>query len=411
MDCTVNKSAIKGTVYAPTSKSVAHRAFIIASLAKGDSVLYGDFSSDDVKATVGALKALGASFEEHDGFTVCHPIVKTKQATIDCMESGSTLRFILPLAAALGIETEINGRGKLPSRPIKDLLQSLKGIKYDYENKMPFKFSGQLSGTEFEISGDVSSQYVTGLLIAMLALKRRCELKINGVLKSKPYVDITVDVIREFGGDIIETDKGYVVDGSRLVGREYKVEGDFSGASFMLTLGAINGVVTVEGLNPLSKQGDKIIIDVLKSMGAKTEYADAAYTVYESKLNAVDFDATDYPDLAPIIAVAMAKADGISRIKGADRLVDKESDRKRGILKMLTALNVDCKENENEIEIVGKGEFSTAFIDGQADHRMVMAAVVALSTVGGKVSDSEAVAKSYKKFFEDFKNSGGVYVR
>ncbi|MGN0795680.1 MAG: 3-phosphoshikimate 1-carboxyvinyltransferase, partial [Christensenellales bacterium] len=208
-----------------------------------------------------------------------------------------------------------------------------------------------------------------------------------------------------------ETADGYEIDGSGLKGREYKVEGDFSGASFMLVLGAVNGTVTVDNLNPSSKQGDKIIVETLKKMNAEVIESKNSYTAKKSRLKAIDFDATDYPDLAPIVSVAMAKADGISRIKGARRLVDKESDRKAGIIKMLRSLGVDCLESEDEIEIVGKSEFSSADIDGQADHRMVMSAVVALSTVGGSVSDSEAVGKSYKKFFEDFKNSGGKYVR
>ncbi|MGN0796217.1 MAG: 3-phosphoshikimate 1-carboxyvinyltransferase, partial [Christensenellales bacterium] len=205
MECTVFKSEIDGKVSAPTSKSVAHRALIVASIALGDSVLYGDFSSDDIQATIGALEKLGASFEKKDGVTICHPIRKADSASIDCFESGSTLRFIVPLAAALGIETEVNGRGKLPKRPIKDLLDALKGIDYDYTDSMPFKFSGQLTGDDFEISGDVSSQYVTGMLFATLALKRKCRLRINGELKSKPYVDITVDVIKQFGGYVKET--------------------------------------------------------------------------------------------------------------------------------------------------------------------------------------------------------------
>ena len=411
MECTVFKSEIDGKVSAPTSKSVAHRALIVASIALGDSVLYGDFSSDDIQATIGALEKLGASFEKKDGVTICHPIRKADSASIDCFESGSTLRFIVPLAAALGIETEVNGRGKLPKRPIKDLLDALKGIRYDYEGSMPFKFSGRLTGDDFEISGNVSSQYVTGMLFATLALKRKCSLRINGELKSKPYVDITVDVIKQFGGYVKETADGYEIDGSGLKGREYKVEGDFSGASFMLVLGAVNGTVTVDNLNPSSKQGDKIIVETLKKMNAEVIESKNSYTAKKSRLKAIDFDATDYPDLAPIVSVAMAKADGISRIKGARRLVDKESDRKAGIIKMLRSLGVDCLESEDEIEIVGKSEFSSADIDGQADHRMVMSAVVALSTVGGSVSDSEAVGKSYKKFFEDFKNSGGKYVR
>lgn len=409
MNLEIIKSNLKGEVYAPTSKSLFHRALIVACISKGESVLHGDYSSDDVMMTIHALEALGAKFDFKDREIVCYPIEKVETAKIDCGESGSTLRFILPLASALGVKATFGGRGKLGNRPIGELLEELKGIKTDYDGGLPFSINGKLESSDYEIDGSESSQFVSGLMMSMLTLNGEHKLKLKG-LKSRPYVDLTVSVITAFGGKIEQDNGDYHIDGSALKGRDFDIEGDFSGASFLFALGALNGDVKISGLNDRSKQGDKAFLNLLKKMNAKITFDENAYRVEKSELSGTDFDFSDCPDLAPIAAVVMARAKGISRIYGANRLTAKESDRKQGIIKMLTALGIKVKDLGDTLEVEG-GEFKPCVLDGQADHRMVMSGAVALSLCGGVVTDCEAVSKSYKNFFDDFKSLGGRYVR
>lgn len=409
MNLEIIKSNLKGKVYAPTSKSLFHRALIVACISKGESILYGDYSSDDVIATINALKSLGAKFDFKDREIVVHPIEKVETAKIDCGESGSTLRFILPLAAAFGVKATFGGRGKLGNRPIGELLEELKGIKTDYDGGLPFSINGKLENGDYEIDGSESSQFVSGLMMSMLTLDGEHKLKLKG-LKSRPYVDLTLSVITAFGGKVEQDNGDYHIDGSALKGREFDIEGDFSGASFLFALGALNGDVEVLGLSDRSKQGDKVFLNLLKKMNAKITFDENAYRVEKSELSGADFDFSDCPDLAPIAAVVMARAKGISRIYGANRLTVKESDRKQGIIKMLTALGIKVKDLGDTLEIEG-GEFKPCALNGQADHRMVMSGAVALSLCGGVVTDCEAVGKSYKNFFDDFKSLGGRYVR
>ena len=409
MNLEIIKSNLKGEVYAPTSKSLFHRALIVACISKGESVLHGDYSSDDVMMTIHALEALGAKFDFKDREIVCYPIEKVETAKIDCGESGSTLRFILPLASALGVKATFGGRGKLGNRPIGELLEELKGIKTDYDGGLPFSINGKLENGDYEIDGSESSQFVSGLMMSMLTLDGEHKLKLKG-LKSRPYVDLTLSVITAFGGKVEQDGDDYVVDGSALKGRDFDIEGDFSGASFLFALGALNGDVKISGLNDRSKQGDKAFLNLLKKMNAKITFDENAYRVEKSELSGADFDFYDCPDIAPIAAVVMARAKGISRIYGANRLTAKESDRKQGIIKMLTALGIKVKDLGDTLEVEG-GEFKPCVLDGQADHRMVMSGAVALSLCGGVVTDCEAVSKSYKNFFDDFKSLGGRYVR
>ena len=400
-------SKIKGQIYAPTSKSAGHRALILASIAGGRSRLIGDFSSSDLIATQNALIALGAKIEKtKNGVTVC-PIERSPEfAEIDCGESGSTLRFILPLAAALGTTVKYSGEGRLGSRPIKPLLDIL-GVKSDYIGAMPFTVEGGIDAKEYN-TGDVnSSQFVSGMLFALLALKRPIKLT-TGEIKSRPYVDLTVKQIAEFGASIAEKDGVFYVDGSSLSGRDYTVEGDYSGAAFMLALGAIGGRVEVKNLGD-SMQGDRVIIDILKNMGADVVRTDDGYICKKAELKAIDFDLTDYPDLAPIASVLASYAKGTSTFYGVDRLKDKESDRLRAIEDMLYKTGIEYTYSPDVLKITG-GVPSQASLSGYGDHRMVMSAAVNLSVCGGSVSDGEAVAKSYASFFDDFKKVGGNYV-
>ena len=370
MNLEIIKSNLKGKVYAPTSKSLFHRALIVACISKGESVLYGDYSSDDVIATINALKSLGAKFDFKDREIVCHPIEKVETAKIDCGESGSTLRFILPLAAALGVKATFGGRGKLGNRPIGELLEELKGIKTDYDGGLPFSINGKLENGDYEIDGSESSQFVSGLMMSMLTLDGEHKLKLKG-LKSRPYVDLTLSVITAFGGKVEQDNGDYHIDGSALKGREFDIEGDFSGASFLFALGALNGDVEVLGLSDRSKQGDKVFLNLLKKMNAKITFDENAYRVEKSELSGADFDFSDCPDLAPIAAVVMARAKGISRIYGANRLTVKESDRKQGIIKMLTALGIKVKDLGDTLEIEG-GEFKPCALNGQADRSLLV---------------------------------------
>ena len=406
MNIKIYPSKIKGQIYAPTSKSAGHRALILASIAGGRSRLIGDFSSSDLIATANALKSLGAKIEKtKNGVTVCPITCPPKSAAINCGESGSTLRFILPLAAALGTTVTYTGEGRLSQRPIKPLLDMLE-VKSDYCGTMPFTVEGGIDAKDYN-TGDVnSSQFVSGMLFALLALKRPLKLR-TGEIKSRPYVDLTVKQIIEFGGSVDEKDGVFYADGSALKGRDCTVEGDYSGAAFMLALGAIGGEVEVKNLGE-SRQGDRVIIDVLNKMGANVVKTVDGYICKKAELKAVDFDLSDYPDLAPIMSVLASYANGVSTFKGVDRLKDKESDRLGAIEDMLYKTGIEYAYSPDVLKITG-GAPHAADLNGYGDHRMVMSAAVNLSVCGGSVTDGEAVAKSYASFFEDFKKVGGNY--
>lgn len=393
-DVKISSSILKGTVIAPPSKSAAHRALICSFLAGGGTVS-PIINSKDMEATVGVIDAL-----------------KRGDSTLDCIESGSTLRFMIPVAAAFGKEVTFVGQGRLPQRPIGEYLELLPkhNVNVKSDGGLPLTISGKLKNGSYEISGDVSSQYITGLLLALADLDGDSAVILTTPLQSKPYVDMTVKVMKDYGVEIKETDFGYLIHGGQEFKRlDYTVEGDWSQAAFFLVAGAVGGDVTVSGLDMNTTQGDKGILDVLKSFGAEIEIKENSVRCVKSRLKGCVVDATDIPDLVPIVAALGAFSGGKTIIKGAQRLRYKESDRIKSVVDNLKLIGADVTETEDGMIINGSARLHSARLKGYNDHRIVMAFSVAALFLDGDtvIDDAESINKSYPAFFEDYNKIGG----
>lgn len=409
-----------GSIPAISSKSDAHRLLIAAALSDRETEILCNVLSEDIRATARCLAALGAKVAFSENRMRVHPIPRTENAegapvTLDCGESGSTLRFLLPVVSALGKNGVFTGGGRLPQRPITELREAMEahGVHFSEKGAFPIHTSGALKAGEYTLRGDVSSQYVTGLLFALPLLSDDSTLRLLPPVESKPYIEMTMATLRRFRIRIFFTGEEFWIPG----GQTYKspgtvsVEGDWSNAAFFLTAGALGAPVTVTGLNPDSPQGDKAILEILRRMGAAVETAGESATVSPGALHGIAQDMADIPDLAPIFSVAAAAArTGETAIQNAARLRLKESDRLAAIHRMLGSLGVSCTETADGLLIPGGQSISGGETSGFGDHRMVMAAAIAsiLAETPVTIDGAEAVEKSYPHFFEDFKYLGGM---
>lgn len=390
----IQKSIFNGEVTVPASKSVAHRALICSFLAGGGNV-EPIISSKDMAATVGIINSL-----------------KKGENTLNSIESGSTLRFMIPVAAALGKEVTFVGQGSLLSRPIGEYLTllPLHGTQINSNGYLPATISGKLRNGSFEVNGNVSSQYITGLLLALAALDGDSAVILKTELQSKPYVDMTIKVMKDYGVDIRETDFGYLVKGGqKFKVQDYIVEGDWSQAAFFLAAGALGGNVSIENLDTASYQGDKAIYQLLRQFGADITINGQVLSCKHNKLNGIEIDAENIPDLVPILAVVAALAEGTTTITGAARLRIKESDRLHAITEGLNKLGADITELPDGLRINGVKSLHGGAVQGYNDHRIVMALSVAATRATEPViiTDAESINKSYPSFFEDYNNLGG----
>lgn len=406
---------LAGKVTVPPSKSVAHRCIIAAALAKGCSVIGNMPVSDDIAATRLAVSSLGAETkdvpEKKSSVSVCGIEKAARSAEIDCKMSGSTLRFIMPIAAALGTDCTLVGSGRLPLRPITPYIEEFPkhGVTLDFSDAkegefLPCKMSGRLTAGEYRISGSISSQFITGLLFALPLLDGDSKIILTSKLESKPYVDITIGVLERFGCKIEQTDYGYFVKGNQ----SYKpcdcsVEGDWSQAAFFLVANSLGSDIEIGGLDENSAQGDKKIAEICKKCGEHREIGGG--------LKPFDEDVSDIPDLVPILAVLGCFCDGISYIRNAARLRIKESDRLKSITDCLNTLGANIKELDDGLEIHGScgNMLRGGIVDSFDDHRIAMAAAIAATRCKEEViiSRADAVAKSYPGFFEDYRALGG----
>ena len=405
MNVKINPTILSGKAEAPASKSVAHRMLICAALSEGKSVIKLNKTSDDIEATANCLKALGVKIEKcGEEWTVIPPAVFPQKAELDCGESGSTLRFMLPVVSALGIDATITGHGRLPSRPIAPLLDEMKKHGVACNDTFPLHLSGKLTGGKFTIAGNISSQFITGLLLALPLCKEESEIEIIPPAESKPYIDITIKTLSAFGADIKENGNVYKVRPTALRAGAFRVEGDWSNAAFLLALGA-----EVSGLDSDSAQGDKNILDVFHSFGSEIYEKNGSIRVSLTNLHGTEVDASDIPDLVPVICAVAATAEGTTKIFNAERLRLKESDRIKSTAEMINSLGGEAHETADGLIIIGKKSLSGGTVDSFNDHRIVMSAAVASQKCINRViiNDAQAVNKSYPEFFEDFNSLGG----
>ena len=418
MKATVSASKIQGEVQAIASKSVAHRYLIAAALSDKEVFVGCHSVSEDILATVNCLNAMGAGIIRKDnGFWVT-PIdrktIDNAKKQLPCNESGSTIRFLIPVVAALGINGEFLKKGSLVSRPLKPLDEEMekKGSTLREKEGGIVAVEGKLKPGIFNLPGNVSSQYITGLLFALPMLDEDSEIRITTPLQSEDYVKITVDTLKDFGISVIYEKNCFYIKGKQVytVNNEPNVEGDWSNAAFFMTGAAIaKSEIIYSNLNGMSLQGDKAVVEILRKMGACIETREDTYYIKGDKLKATKIDAKPIPDLVPILALAASVAEGETVIYNAERLRIKESDRLRTVYETLSALGADVEEKEAGLVIRGKEKLKGGKVSSFNDHRIAMMAAIASVICEEEVviTQAEAVNKSYPGFFEDLKKLGG----
>ena len=407
-----------GTVAAPPSKSDVHRAIICAALSKGVCTIAPVALSEDILATIRCVEALGAVTKiENKVLTVDGSgMFRSKTAALDCGESGSTLRFLIPVAAAGGVNATFTGSGRLPERPIGIYTDALPkaGVRCETEGGLPLTVSGTLQSGVFEIPGDISSQFISGLLFALPILPRDSRIVLTTPVQSVGYINMTIRTMAKFGIEIGVMDNGWYIRGKQhYVPSDYRTDGDWSQAAFFLTAGAVGGDVTVTGANIDSAQGDRRIAAILRDFGAEVLQDGGTVRVISRPLRAIVIDASQIPDLVPVLAVCASFAQGTTRIFNAARLRIKESDRLRTTAALLNSLGGNVKELPDGLEITGVPQLAGGSADGCNDHRIVMSAAVCAACSAGEITctDAMSVNKSYPDFYEDYGRIGGQAVR
>lgn len=414
MNQTVQAGRFGGSVPAIASKSCAHRLLICAALSDTPSDIRCVTLSDDILATAGCLRALGAVIERSEfGFSIT-PIDRSNipaHSVLDVGESGSTLRFLLPVAAALGADCEIMQHGRLPERPLSPLYEELTahGVTLSEAGSNPLQIRGQLTGNHFTLPANISSQFISGILLA-LPLLGGGTLTMTEHVESGAYLDLTVDAMRACGVSVECEGMVFTVSGSYHAQPITCVEGDWSNSAFWLCAGAIGPEpVTVTNLNPNSPQGDRAVLNILRLFGAEIQIGETNVTVHPSPLCGCEIDASGIPDLVPILSCVACAAEGETRIFGASRLRIKESDRLAATADILGSLGADITETEDGLVIRGGKPLHGGTVDSWNDHRIAMTAAVASLLCHGTVTitNAQAVRKSYPAFFVDFAALGG----
>jgi len=383
MDITIFPRKLSGKINAIPSKSQAHRYLICAAFAKGTTELICSETNRDIEATVACLNALGADIvRTGEGYRIEPIQTIPDKAVLPCAESGSTLRFLLPIVGALGVDATFQLEGRLPQRPLSPLWEEMehKGCILTRPTPDTIRCHGKLTGGEYRIAGSISSQFITGLHFALPLLKEDSTLSITGRLESKPYVDMTLQAIDRFS---------YPGNPSPGI---IPVEGDWSNGTFFLAAKALGNDVTVENLSPESPQGDRAAASLLPALDHN-----------------ISIDASDIPDLVPILAIVAGAKEGavFTRIQ---RLRLKESDRVAAVISMIKAIGGKAEATEDTLTVWGTG-FTGGAVDSYNDHRIAMAAAIAATvcTEPLTIHTAEAVNKSYPKFWDEYRRLGGNY--
>ena len=414
----MNKKIIKanrltGEVTPPPSKSILHRYIIASSLAKGISKIENISYSDDIIATIEAMKKLGAKIEKKDNYLLIDGS-KTfdkkylnNNAEIDCNESGSTLRFLFPLSIVKKNKISFKGKGKLFKRPLNSYFENFDKykIKYSYINENEILLDGELKSGEYEIDGNISSQFITGLLFSLPLLNENSKIIIKGKLESSSYIDITVDCLNKFGINIIKNSyKEFIIKGNQTYkSRNYQFEADYSQVAFFLVANSIGSNIKINGLNSNSLQGDKKIVDFISQIDNWNK---------EEKLI---LDGSETPDIIPILSLKACISKKEIEIVNIARLRIKESDRLKAIVKELSKLGFDLLEKEDSILINSRKDFnkiinnSPVYLSSHSDHRIAMTIAIASTYYDGEIilDNLDCIKKSYPNFWEVFLSLGG----
>jgi 3-phosphoshikimate 1-carboxyvinyltransferase len=417
MNALVKPSFLSGTIQAPTSKSSMQRACAAALLSQGTTTIKNAGQSNDDRAALGVIEALGAKIAWVDGnLQVTSQGVRPVAPEINCGESGLGIRMFTPIAALHNDRITITGSGSLVTRPMHffDEIFPLLGIDIKSNNgKLPLEISGPLTPSNIEVDGSLSSQFLTGLLMAYGAAGASDVSITVKDLTSKPYIDLTLAVMKHFGVEVVNRDyKSFYFPAttgkSGYVPQTYTVEGDWSGAAFLLVAGAIAGNITIQGLDVHSTQADKAVLHALSAAGAVMSIEAGQIHIATSRLKAFHFNATECPDLFPPLVALAACCEGKSVIEGVSRLAHKESDRGLTLRDEFAKLGIDVVLQDNIMIIEGATGLKGATVHSRHDHRIAMACAVAALKADGPVTieDADAINKSYPDFFEDIRSLG-----
>lgn len=416
MDMTLHQPIFSRTVAAPTSKSAAHRPMIAAAFAGAPTKIFISGAGEDIAATASCLRAIGVRVEPvagEEALLITPAATFTDNAVADCGESGSTLRFLVPVVGALGLTVRFLRGGRLPQRPMEPLKSVLAahGVTLTDEPDGSLTVSGRLTAGNYRIAANVSSQFITGLLFALSLLREPSTLLLTEEIESAAYIDMTLETLALFKAAPIGVAGGRLYGIPGCLAQPFRSpgfiapEGDFSGAAFPLCAGAIGkSPVTVTGLDPASAQGDREILRLLDAFGAHIDVdpEKKTVTVSPAPLHGIRIDAKQIPDLVPVLAVVAAAAEGETEITGASRLRLKESDRIATTAALLRDLGAEVKELEDGLLIRGGKRLCGGTVQGAGDHRIVMSGAVAALLCDGPVTITgiEAVKKSFPLFFE-----------
>jgi len=413
MERYVEPSGIKGQLKAPASKSMTQRAIAAALLADGQSIITNPSYCDDSLAAMSIACGLGARVEPQANKLIINGSGVLKEPKLNCGESGLAIRMFSPIAALYPAEITMVGANSLKKRPmfmIEEALCQL-GVKCTSSGGfIPITIQGPIVGGYCEIDGSVSSQLLTGLLMALPLAVNDSEIKVNN-LKSKPYIDMTIQILKSFGIKIQTKgyDQFYIPGNQKYIPHNYTVEGDWSGGAFLLVAGAVNGQLNVHGLRKDSMQSDMAIIKALEKAGAQMKISENQVEISKSELKAFEFDATESPDLFPPLVALASYCDGVSTIKGVSRLIYKESDRATALKEEFGKMDISIEIQDDVMSVTG-GQPRGTRVESHDDHRIAMAVAVASLGATGRVyiRDSQCVAKSYPGFFDDLRHLGAV---
>ena len=413
MNITIKPSTLTGTVSAPPSKSMTHRHLIISALADGMSVIESPLKSDDTIATVEALTQMGiAVTEKGDGWMILGGTLSPPESEINCNESGTTLRLLTGLCSLLSKPCTLTGAPSLLRRPNKPLLDALEQLGVNTRSQdgyPPITVQGKMRGGSATIRGDVSSQFISSLILAAPYAENQVDISVTLPLESKPYVEMTLDAMKKYGVKSVHSSN---LDHIRVPLRRYypkrlRVEGDWSSAAFLLAAGVVSGKVHVDNLDIESSQADKEIVRILEEMGAYIKITGKRVTTEKSKLSAIETDLSDCPDIFPIIACLCSLAEGESKLTGLKRLKLKESDRLATVKEGLQRMGAKITSNDSSIIIKG-GSVHGATIDPHNDHRLAMSFAILAQAAEGEttIMNPECVSKSYPEFWTDLEKIG-----
>lgn len=422
MDILISPSIISGSIQAPPSKSYTHRAILLAALAKGQSEIRNYLHAKDTDVTVACCKRLGIAIHKKasdiltiygsDGF---RKVTQSKKLiSLNCVDCGTTARLIISIASITPYRVKIVGSTRLQSRPMSELIAALRflGIsitELDKPGALPLLVSGgNLQGGRVEIDARKSSQFVSSLLLVAPFAKENLIIKTTAP-SSRPYIDVTIDMMSSFGIKTDEENGNYKVKRGSYKATDYTIEGDFSSASYFFAAAAITGnSIEVQGLNAKSTQGDSYMVDILEMMGCTAEKSGGGIKISGKAKKPIDIDLGNFPDIVPTVAVVAAATFGVSTIRNISHLRHKESDRIHSVSEGLKRMGVSVKTKKDSLTIMGRKQLEAATVDTYNDHRIAMSFAIAALAADGqtKIRNAEVVEKSYPSFWQDFKKIG-----